>query len=85
MSKSAASLGETVGLGPKRPKNEAQKDVVAHSLENDWDVQASGSTAPGLKMVTHVAEEVGGSEEKPAETIHNRAAAWGLIESDLRN
>ena len=22
----------------------AQKDVVAHSLENDWDVQASGST-----------------------------------------
>eukprot|EP00438_Fugacium_kawagutii_P002522 Skav232413 [mRNA] locus=scaffold4273:68589:70360:+ [translate_table: standard] len=23
----------------------AQKDVVAHSLENDWDVQASGSTA----------------------------------------
>jgi len=23
----------------------AQKDVVAHSLENDWDIQASGSTA----------------------------------------
>ena len=29
-------------------RQEAQKDVVAHSLENDWDVQASGSTAQRL-------------------------------------
>ena len=28
----------------------AQKDVVAHSLENDWDVQASGSTAVCLRL-----------------------------------
>eukprot|EP00435_Cladocopium_sp_Y103_P040825 s2199_g11.t1 len=52
----------------------AQKDVVAHSLENDWDVQASGSTAVAALFKGNKVWTANAGDSRCA--IGSEAASW---------